>query len=148
MLSFPEHRRRGRARWIALVAAVVLLLVFGRSICSLIIDYLWWSEMGQVSTWIRASSYLYATNVAEWLIAFVVLWIGHARGMKYAGTSLRANRMYSVLVTAALAFVAMIIAAASMNGWVVARYMAGSGLASTWSDPVFGHSLGFYFFEL
>jgi uncharacterized membrane protein (UPF0182 family) len=42
----------------------------------------------------------------------------------------------------------MVIAAASMNGWVVARYMAGSGLASTWSDPVFGHSLGFYFFEL
>jgi uncharacterized membrane protein (UPF0182 family) len=153
MLSFPENRRGGRGRWIALAAAVVLLLVFGRSICSLIIDYLWWKEMGQVSTWIRASSYIYATNVAEWLIAFVVLWIGHARGMKYAGTSLRANRTYSLLVSAALAFVAMIIAAASMTGWVVARYVAGGGaasssIASTWSDPVFGHSLGFYFFEL
>src|SRR5579863_227375 len=152
MLSFPEHRRgSGRGRWIALAAAVILLLVFGRSICSLIIDYLWWKEMGQVSTWIRASAYIYATNVGEWLIAFVVLWIAHARGLKYSGTSLRANRAYSLLVTAALAFVAMIIAAASMNGWVVARYAAGSGVAglgTTWSDPVFGHSLGFYFFEL
>ncbi len=147
MLSFPEHRR-GRGRWIALAAAVILLLVFGRSLCSLIVDYLWWREMNQVSTWLRASAYLYATNIAEWLIAFLVLWIGHARGMKYAGAGLRENRLYSRLVTVALALVAMVIAAASMNGWVVARYAAGSGLASTWVDPVFGRPLGFYFFEL
>src|ERR1700735_5529727 len=114
MLSFPDHRRTGRARWIGLGAALILLLVFGRSICSLIIDYLWWREMGQVSTWFRASAYLYATNVAEWVIAVV----------------------------------AMVIAAASMNGWVVARFAAGSGVVSTWTDPVFNHPLGFYFFEL
>src|SRR5580658_4081707 len=147
MLSFPRHRR-GRARWIVLAAAVFLLLVFGRSICSLIIDYLWWREMGQVATWVRASAYLYTTTVAEWLIAFLVLWIGHARGMRYARTSPREHRLYSRVVTAALVLVAMVIAASSMNGWVVARYVAGSGVASTWTDPVFGHPLGFYFFEL
>ena len=42
----------------------------------------------------------------------------------------------------------MIVAAASMGGWVVARYAAGSGIASAWHDPVFGRSLVFYFFEL
>ena len=135
-------------RWIVLAAAAVLLLVFGRSICSLIIDYLWWREMGQVSTWVRASAYLYTTNVTEWLIAFLVLWIGHARGMKYARESLREHRLYSRLVAVGLVLVAMVIAASSMNGWVVARYVAGSGVASTWIDPVFGHPLGFYFFEL
>src|ERR1700683_1953975 len=149
MLPFPEHRRGPRrGHWIAIVIAVVLLLAFGRSICSLIIDYLWWREMGQVSTWLRASAYLYATNVAEWLIAFLVLWIGHARGMKYAGTSLRAHRLYSRLVTLGLAVVALVIAASSMNGWGGARYVAGSGVPSNWTDPVFGHPLGFYFFEL
>ena len=71
MLPFPEPPRRGRGRLIALVVAVVLLLVFSRSICSLIVDYLWWSEMGQVSTWVRASAYLYATNIAEWVIVFL-----------------------------------------------------------------------------
>src|SRR5580658_3611994 len=110
MLSFPEPRRGGRGHWIALAVAAILLLVFGRSICSLIIDYLWWSEMGQVSTWVRASAYLYATNVGEWLIAFLVLWIGHARGLKYARESLRDHRLYSRLVTAALVLVAMVIA--------------------------------------
>src|ERR1700722_19360742 len=104
MLSFPENRSGGRARWIVLAVAAFLLLVFGRSICSLIIDYLWWEEMGQVSTWFRASAYLYATNVAEWLIAFLVLWIGHARGLKYAGERLRDNRIYSRLVMVALVF--------------------------------------------
>src|ERR1700722_3276583 len=104
MLSFPENRRSGRVRWIALAVAAFLLVVLGRSICSLIIDYLWWREMGQVSTWFRASAYVYATNIAEWLIAFLVLWIGHARGMKYAGTRLRDNRLYSRLVMVALVF--------------------------------------------
>ena len=42
----------------------------------------------------------------------------------------------------------MIVAAASMGGWVVARYAAGSGIESAWHDPVFGRSLVFYFFEL
>src|ERR1700734_1228441 len=121
MLPFPEPPRRGRGRLIALAVAVVLLLVFSRSICSLIIDYLWWREMGQVPTWIRASAYLYATNVAEWLIAFLVLWIAHARGLKYAGTSLRENRFYSRLVAGALVVVAIVVTSASMNGWVVAR---------------------------
>src|SRR5580698_5159540 len=115
MLPFPEHRRGGgRGHWIAIAIAAILLLVFGRSICSLIIDYLWWREMGQVPTWFRASAYIYATNVAEWLIAFLVLWIGHARGMKYAGTGMRAYRLYSRLVTLALAIVAAVIAASSM----------------------------------
>lgn len=150
MLPLPD-RPRLRARLLIVVAVLVLLLVFGRSICSLIIDYLWWSEMHQVTTWVRGLTYVYATNLAEWVIAFAVLWIGHARGMKYAGTSLRKHRFYARIMTLALAVAALIIAGASMNGWVVARYAAGSSLTLSepvWTDPTFGRNLGFYFFEL
>lgn len=144
-----SNRPRLRGRLIALVVAAVLLLVFGRSICSLIIDYHWWTEMGQVSTWARGLTYVYATNAAEWLITFVVIWIAHARGMKYARTSLRDNPLYARIISVVLAVVALILASASMSGWVVARYVAGSGLATAaWTDPVFGRSLNFYFFEL
>ena len=89
-------------------------------------------------------------DMAEWVIVcHAVLWIAHARGMKYAGDSLRLRRLYSGVIALALAFVALLITSASMNGWVVARYVAGSGLpATSWTDPVFGHPLGFYFFEL
>src|SRR5580704_3244543 len=103
MLPRPD-RPRVRGRLIVLVAAVVLLLVFGRSICSFVIDYLWWKEMGQVSTWVRGLTYVYATNVAEWIIVFVVLWMAHARGMKYSRASLRGHRLYAGLITLALAF--------------------------------------------
>lgn len=148
MLPLPE-RPRVRARLIALAAAVVLLFVFGRSICSFIIDYHWWREMGQINTWVRGLTYVYATNVVEWFLAFAVMWMAHARGMKYAGTRLRVNPAYSRIVTLALAVVALIVASASMSGWVVARYVAGRGLTPTaWTDPVFGRPLGFYFFEL
>ena len=86
--------------------------------------------------------------MAQWLILFAVVWIAHARGMKYAGTGMRENPRYARIATIVLALICMVIAAASMSGWVVARYAAGSGLDSTWHDPVFGRSLVFYFFEL
>ena len=35
-----------------------------------------------------------------------------------------------------------------MDGWVIARFIGGRGIESTWQDPVFGRSLVFYFFEL
>src|SRR5579884_3295792 len=146
MLPLPDRRPRVRGRLIVFIAALVLLFVFGRSICSLIIDYMWWREMGQVSTWVRGLTYIYSTNAAEWLLAFGVMWLAHARGMKYAGTRLRDHPTYAKLVTLVLAFVALIVAGASMSGWVVARYAAGHGLAEPmWNDPVFGRSLSFYF---
>ena len=44
--------------------------------------------------------------------------------------------------------VSLVLAAASIDGWVVARFIGGRGIDSTWQDPVFGRSLVFYFFEL
>ncbi|HEY6340119.1 MAG TPA: UPF0182 family protein [Bryobacteraceae bacterium] len=147
---FPTPRSRSprRLRIILLAAVIILLLVFGRSICALVIDYMWWREMGQVSTWLRMSAYRYFTGIAEWLIVFAVLWLAHARGMKYADTSLREQPLYARLSTLVLAVVSLIIAAALMDGWTVARYAAGRGMETAWSDPVFGRPLGFYFFEL
>ena len=55
---------RPRPRLLFLIGALVLLLVFGRSICGLVIDYLWWREMGQVAD----------------LAAPVVLPLRHERG--------------------------------------------------------------------
>jgi uncharacterized membrane protein (UPF0182 family) len=40
------------------------------------------------------------------------------------------------------------LATASIDGWVIARFIGGRGIESSWHDPVFGRSLIFYFFEL
>ena len=59
--------------WFLFGAALVLLLFFGGSLCSLLIDYKWWGEMGQVSTWQRMWLYRYVPDVMQWLILVVVL---------------------------------------------------------------------------
>ena len=48
MSARPYSRRSGL---VLFGAALVLLLFFGGSLCSLLIDYKWWGEMGQVDTW-------------------------------------------------------------------------------------------------
>jgi uncharacterized protein len=140
--------RRGRPRLILLGVVLLVLFFFSRSICSLIIDYLWWSEMGQVPTWFRMSAYKYVTAIAEWVLVFATMWIAHARGMAHAGARLRDYRWYARLSTLGLAFIAFIVSAALMNGWLVALFVAGRGVESVWRDPIFGKALSFYFFEL
>jgi uncharacterized membrane protein (UPF0182 family) len=141
-------RRRKPPRLAILIGLLVLLLISARTICSVILDYQWWSEMGQVPVWLRIGYFRYLTGFAEWLIVFAILWIAHARGMKYADTGLREHPMYARGATVALLAISGFIAAASMSGWVLARYWAGSGLETAWQDPVFGHPLSFYFFDL
>jgi len=141
----PYSRRSGL---LVIVAALILLLFFGRSLCSLLIDYKWWSEMSQVSTWQRMWAYRFLPGFAQWLVLAVVLWIAHSRGMHYAGTSLRAHRRYALFAAGAVLVVSLVLATASIDGWVIARFIGGRGIDSPWHDPVFGRSLIFYFFEL
>ncbi len=151
-MSIVPMRRRGsefRVAWI--VAAGIVALLFGRSLCSLFIDYLWWQEMGQVGTWLRMAAYHYAPAAGAWLVVFIVLLIAHARGLKHAGTRLGENPLYARLSTLVLAILAWMISAATVDGWTLARYAGGAHAAAgtaTWIDPVFGRPLAFYFFEL
>ena len=65
-------------------AALFLLLIFGGSLCSLLIDYKWWGEMGQVDTWMRMWLYRYVPDFLQWLILVLVLWVAHSRGISHA----------------------------------------------------------------
>lgn len=147
MDRLPGSRRRP-PKLAILIGLLILVLISGRTICSIILDYQWWTEMGQVPVWLRIGYFRYFTGLAEWLIVFGVLWVGHARGMKYAGTGLREHPVYARIATLALLAISGIIAAGSMSGWVLARFWAGSGMDTPWRDPVFNHPLAFYFFEL
>ena len=106
-----------RQRIIQFAVVLLFLLFFGRSICSTVIDYYWWRELGQVSTWLRMSLYRYAPGFAAWLIVFTILWIAHARGMRKGGERLRDHGLYAWIVTLALAVVAIVVALAAVDGW-------------------------------
>jgi len=144
----PPKRSQTRLLWI--VGAILLVLLFSRSICSLVIEYDWWRELGQVPTWLLISFYEYAPGVAAWLIVLMVFWIAHARGMRHAGEYLRDHPFYARVSTLALAVIALIVSLSAVDGWTVARYFGGHGIAvqNVWRDPVFNQPLGFYFFDL
>src|SRR5579863_5141868 len=148
-VELPTRRRSPQLGIAALVIVAVAVLVFGRTICSYVIDYFWWREMGQVPTWLRMTAYRYLPGLAAWVIVFPALWVAHARGVKHAGERLRDWPLYARISTLALAFVAMILTLSTVDGWTVARYVGGkSAAASAWTDPVFGKALPFYFFDL
>ena len=142
-IDFPRRRGQPQQRIGLLIGIVVVLLIFSRSICSLILDYAWWGELGQVPTWFRMSAYQYGPGLAAWIILFIVLWIAHARGLKHGGTRLSEHRIYARLATLGLALLSLMVALSVTDGWTVARFFGGVTTTSGYSDPVFGRSLSF-----
>jgi len=138
-------------RRVVIILLVLALLVGARTISSWVINYQWWNEMGQVSTWIAMILYGTVPTVAVALLAFLVLWTAHARGVKFAGVKLRDYRLYARLSSLALLAVSGLFAMAMVESWTVVRFFGGRQLGadtSAWRDPVFSHPLAFYLFEV
>jgi uncharacterized membrane protein (UPF0182 family) len=143
-------RRRPVVRTV-LIAAALLLLFGSRTIASYAIEYQWWKEMGQVSTWLSMLTYNLLPLGAATALAFMVLWVSHARALKFAGTGLREHPVYARLSALVLLFVSFVVSAATIDTWTVVRYAGSRGLpaaASAWRDSVFARPLSFYLFDL
>ena len=133
-----------------LVTAFLLLLVV-RWGASLLIDYSWWKELGQVPTWIDYYTYSTIPLTIGTLIGAVVLWWTHARALKFAGTRLGEHPLYARLTTLVALFVAWLIAASTIDSWTIMRYIGSRSLpaaSNAWHDPVFNQPLHFYLFDL
>jgi uncharacterized membrane protein (UPF0182 family) len=146
-----KGRRRSPAGRIAIVFAVLLLLLSARSIASYLIEIEWWKEVGQLDTFFSVLYYSIAPVAAATLLAFAVLWVAHARALKFAGTRLGEQPVYSKLSALILLFVGWMIAAASIDTWTVVRFAGSRGLpeaAVRWRDAIFNMPLSFYLFDL
>jgi uncharacterized membrane protein (UPF0182 family) len=139
----------GRAGCISIAVVALLILVFARSFASYAIEVKWWEELGQFDTWLKMLTYSVAPIGAATVLAFAVLWITHARALKFAGTGLGEHRLYARISTLALLFLSWMIAS-SIDTWVVVRYAGARGLsaAAEWRDAVFQQPLSFYLFDL
>jgi uncharacterized membrane protein (UPF0182 family) len=136
--------------WI--IGVLIAVLIAGRSIAGFVIEYEWWKEMGQLAAWERIILYSFVPQIVGALIAFVVLWIAHARALKIADTGLREQPLYGRLASLALLAISLLLGFATIDGWTIIRYYGAqtSGIAAggAWRDPVFGNALPFYFFDL
>src|SRR5262245_14955199 len=88
-------KQRGPALRIVVIALVILLIVSARSLASYSIEVQWWKELGQFPTWLTMVFYSLAPKGAAAILAFVVLWVAHARALKFAGTRLQDHRVYA-----------------------------------------------------
>src|ERR1017187_4443568 len=113
-----------------------------------IIEYNWWKEVAQVNTWVSMLWYSIAPAAAGALVAFIALWVAHARGLHFAGSRPRNSRLYSRLVTGGLA---IMFASASIDYWTVMSFFGSRGVTlapDAWRDQVFSRALPFYLFDL
>src|SRR4051812_11964437 len=148
--ALPAGRRSPATR-ITIIFILLALLISARSIASYLIEIEWWKELGQLSTFFSMLYYSVAPVAAATLLAFAILWLTHARALKFAGTRLGDHRIYARISTVALLVVAWIIAASAINTWTVVRFAGSRGLpeaATRWHDTVFGKPLSFYLFDL
>jgi len=150
-VDYLENRPRPRFRLSYLLIVIVLLLLGAKTVARFVIDYEWWKEMGQLSTWFAQLTYGVLPTILAALAAFLVLWLSHARALKAAGTRLRDYPVYSKLSTVVLLVLSVLLAAATIDSWTIVRFLGSFGAPSAsgeWSDPVFGKPLAFYFFHL
>ena len=137
-----------------ILIAFLLLVFAGWAIptaANLIIEYNWWKEVGQIPTWVGMLWYSTAPTAVGVVVAFIALYVAHARGLHFAGIRPRDVRLYSRLVPVGLSLIALIFASASIDYWTVMRFFGSRGLAApadAWKDPVFSHALPFYLFDL
>ena len=143
----PSHIR-------VFILVLVSLALLGWAIptaANFIIEYNWWKEVAQVDTWFSMLWYSIAPGAVAALLAFIALYVAHARGLHFAGVRQRDYPLYSRLVPIGLAVIAMVFASASIDFWTVMRFFGSRGLAAppdAWQDHVFSHALPFYLFDL
>src|SRR5277367_6040025 len=114
-----------------LIVFVVSLIFLGWIITTaadFIIEYNWWNEVGQASTWISMLWYSIAPAAAGSVVAFIALWVSHARGLRFAGVIRRDFPLYIRLITVGLAIVAIVFASTSIDYWTVMRFFGSRGV--------------------
>src|ERR1017187_10621058 len=95
-----------RPSHIRILIFLLLLLAFAAwaipTAANFVIDYNWWKEVGQVSTWVSMLWYSIAPIGAGILVAFIALWVAHGKGLDFAGIRRRDFPLYSRLIPAGL----------------------------------------------
>jgi hypothetical protein len=158
----PERKFRGALIWILI--AILVVLFSTRTIISYYVDSLWFASLGYSSVFWRTLRLEWLAFALPGLATFLIifLWATALRRacrieLQNAGTIVLGNRTFELPVDPVLrigslvvsAFFALIAGASFMAEWTrFAMYWFAPADTGTLRDPIFGKSLGFYFFTL
>jgi uncharacterized protein len=143
-------RRIRRVGLIGLVISAFVLLAAANRAASLLIEYSWWKEIGQVHTWIDLYAYSTLPVAAGTMLAWLVLLIAHARAVRFAGGRVSDYPIYSRVASLVLLVLSFLVADAAIDNWTVLRFAGSRALdgAGTYHDPIFNKPATFYLFDL
>lgn len=138
-------------RIFVLIALVLMLLAGSRTFSELVIEYQWWSEVEQLSTWYTMLLYQILPVVVGSIVAWLSLLWAHSKGLRFAGVQEAQNSLYRRIVMVALLVVAVVFIGTGVDSQKVMAFV-GSLIADfdaqMWTDPVFNEELPFYLFQL
>ncbi len=138
-------------RLLVLLALLLFLLTGSRTIADLIIEYQWWQELGQVQTWYSMLLYQVMPAAIASLLAWVSLLWAHGRGIQMTNAGEARARFYSRMVSFGLLAPAILFIGTTIDAETIMAYVGSRGVTlpeGVWLDPVFGHNLTFYLFDL
>lgn len=148
-------RQQRRSGLLSAIIIIGVLLLCSRYIASTLIDYSWWSSVGQLDTWI--SLWLYRTlpiGLAT-VLFFIAFWSAFKLGIRREAETPRfgflKHAAVSRIAAVVLALIALAAANATVNSWTVVRFFGGLRLPTLhteYTDPIFHKPLQFYFFSL
>ena len=134
---------------------VLVLLVASRSIATTLIDYNWWQEIHQVTTWWNLLLYGTVPFILAIVLFFAIfagVFLFGMRGSKERERfGLISRSLLLKLGLLAMAILSFIVASATVDNWTVVRFFGGLQLPPSpgeYVDPIFGKGLHFYFFNL
>jgi uncharacterized protein len=135
---------------IGIVILLLALLIGTRWAASILIDYSWWKELGQVKTWIDLYAYSTLPIAGATFITWIILLIAHSRGVHFAGGQVGDYPIYSRISSVALLALAFFVSDASIDNWTVLRFAGSRSLQNVqgFHDPIFGKAVTFYLFDL
>src|SRR6478735_932401 len=103
------------------IALLFILLVAFRYLGSTLIDYKWWTEMGQTDTW--PDLYLYGTGplVLAFLLLAGTFWAAFKLGIRSSGDrplfGFLSRSLLSKLALLAIIVLAFLLANVTVNSW-------------------------------
>ena len=158
----PPVKRHGA---FILIAFIFLVILFSaRTAISYYVDSLWFSSLSYSEVFWRTLQFKWTAFALPFVLTFLILYGWFAvlrRGCRdelhNAGTIVLGNRTFELPVDPVLrigaliasAFIALLAGASFMGEWSrFALYWFAGSNSSGVHDPIFGKSLGFYFFTL
>ena len=134
-----------------LVAIAVILIAGSRTVANLVIEYQWWQEMQQLSTWYTMLLYEVLPAAIASVLAWLALLWAHSRGAAFAAVPEAKAKLYTRIVALALLVVAVMFIGSAVDHQKVMAYAGSLGVTpagGSWTDPVFDKDLSFYLFKL